>query len=445
MTTTDATLDLGFSIDGVASPLRAVALEGREAISELFAFHVTVTLDDEHAHLGDVLGRKAKLQMDVGTRARTIHGVVSRVEEDDDAGGPIAAYRVTLQPSAYLLCLRLDCRIFQDRTAPEDHRGALLRAAGFAEGEYRSSFLHGAYRRREQCVQYRETDWSFLMRLLESEGIFRFFEQGDDDQDRLVFADTPFAHPRIAEPSSIPYRRASGALAAGEHVQRFRVAEALRPGRVELRGHSFLEPSCSGWRAWRAGAPSPSTTRRPRSPRPRSATSSPASGWSRRTSRAARRTARASAPPCAPVTSSASRRSGRVRALNRDWLATSAEHHATVPAKGTGAPPSYRSRASRPSPLDVVAAPALQSCRRRARWCEASRRPWWSARPAKGTIHTDALGRVKVQFHWDRRGPRRREQLLLGPREGLGLGGPRVRRALHAARRPAGAGGLRRR
>ncbi len=66
MTTPDATLDLGFSIDGLASPLRVVALEGREAISELFAFHVTVALDDDHAHLGDVVGRKAKLQMDDG-------------------------------------------------------------------------------------------------------------------------------------------------------------------------------------------------------------------------------------------------------------------------------------------------------------------------------------------------------------------------------------------
>jgi type VI secretion system secreted protein VgrG len=390
VTTPAKTLDLGFSIEGVASSLRVVALEGREAISELFAFHVTIALDDEHAHLDDVVGRKATLRMDLGPRARTIHGVVSRVEDDD--GGSISVHRVTLSPPAYLLSLRQDCRIFQDRSAPEIIE-SVLRAAGFAEGDYRL-VLHGAYRRREQCAQYRETDWSFLLRLLESEGIFCFFEPREGDRDALVFSDTPFVHPRIAEPSSLPYRRAGGAIAVGEHVHRFRVAEALRPGSVELRGHSFLKPQLRLESAARAGA----ITIHDAPP----AFDSPEAGDKLARIRleqedATRRVARGESISTAvrPGHVFGLAESGR-DALNRDWLVTAAEHHATVPASGVG---SYTNRFTC-IPADVPFRAPTQTPRPVVRGVQTA----VVVGPPGETIHCDALGRVKVRLHWDREG-----------------------------------------
>jgi type VI secretion system secreted protein VgrG len=385
VTTPAATLDLGFSIEGVASPLRVVALEGREAISELFAFHVTIALDDEHAHLEDVVGRTATLRMDLGPRARTIHGVVSRVEDDD--GGPTSAHRVTLSPSAYLLSLRQDCRIFQDRSAPEIIE-SVLRAAGFAGGDHRL-FLHGTYRPREQCAQYRETDWSFLLRLLESEGIFCFFEQREGDGDVLVFSDTPFVHTRIAEPSSLPYRRAGGAVAAGEHVHRFRVAEALRPGSVELRGHSFLKPQLRLESAARAGA----ITIHDAPP----AFDSPEAGDKLARIRleqedAARRVARGESTSAAvrPGHVFGLVESGR-DALNRDWLVTAVEHHATAG--------SYTNRFTC-IPADVPFRAPTQTPRSVVRGVQTA----VVIGPPGETIHCDALGRVKVRLHWDREG-----------------------------------------
>jgi type VI secretion system secreted protein VgrG len=376
VTTPDAALDLGFSIEGIASPLRVVAIEGREAISELYAFHVTIAVEDDHDHLDDLVGRKAKLRMDSGPRARTIHGVVSRVEEDDSQG-PLFSLRVTLSPSAYLLSLRHDCRIFQDRTAPEVIE-AVLRAAGFSEGDYRL-FLHGTYRRREQCAQYRETDWSFLMRLLESEGIFCFFEQGDDGRDALVFADTEFVHPRIAEPSILPYRRAQGAIAAGEHVQRFRVADALRAGSVALRGHSFLKPQLQLESTARAGA----ITIHDAPP----AFDAPEVGDKLARLRmeqedAARRVAHGESV-CSAL------RAGHVFALsessrdasNRDWLVTSVEHHATV----TG----YDNRFTC-IPSDVPFRAQTQTPRPVVRGVQTA----VVVGPPGETIHCDALGRV---------------------------------------------------
>jgi type VI secretion system secreted protein VgrG len=83
-------------------------------------------------------------------------------------------------------------------------------------------------------VRYRESDFVFISRLMEEEGIGYFFEHQEDNH-VLVLADAPAAHAPIEGESTLVFRPPLGALAMGEHVSRFRYAEKVRSGKVTLR------------------------------------------------------------------------------------------------------------------------------------------------------------------------------------------------------------------
>ncbi len=148
------------------------------------------------------------------------------------------------------------------------------------------------------------------------------------------------------------------------------MAEALRPGSVALRGHSYANPLRGLESA--AGAGAITVHDAP------SAFSTPEVGDKLARLRleqedVARRLAHGDGTCAAlrPGYVFGLAESGR-EALNRDWLVTSAEHHATVPAPGADAPASYRNRfAAIPSDVPF----RTPGRRRRARWCGASRRP----------------------------------------------------------------------
>ncbi len=190
---------------------------------------------------------------------RLIHGVVSRFAHGD-AGRRLSVYVVTLVPATSRMRLRTDSRIFQKLTVPEILADVFERA-GFGRVDRRAdrpggprrapsgyeTRLAGAYLPRENCVQYRESDWDFANRLMEEEGIHYFFEH-DASSHVLAISDRPVEHLPIAAGSpsgggdAIPYRPAGGALAPGEHVYRFQIAEELRPSRVVVSDYDFERP-----------------------------------------------------------------------------------------------------------------------------------------------------------------------------------------------------------
>lgn len=227
-------------IEGTTEPFDVVALSAREAVGELFVVELSVGLADPESTdtpLDELLGRGAEVSLG-GADERVLHGVVRRVE-DDARGGAAGSLRVTVAPRAIALALREDCRVFENRTVPEV-LAAVCDDAGLGSRDVRFA-LRAPYRASELTVQYRESDWAFVSRLMEEAGIFCFFEH-DAGHDVLVFADTSDALERIPEPSRLALRGDMGALQDDEHVARFVHVEELRPGRVSLRGHSVMQP-----------------------------------------------------------------------------------------------------------------------------------------------------------------------------------------------------------
>ncbi|WP_437498731.1 type VI secretion system Vgr family protein [Sorangium sp. So ce1099] len=388
-----------FQIDGLEPELRVSRFEGREGISELFHFDVLVASQDKDIAFADVVGKQARLTWQVGEQPRHLHGVVASFEQGEE-GKRLTAYHVTVVPDVARLKHRRNSRIFQALSTPEIIEN-VLRAAGIPSKGYRF-LLSGAYRTREYCVQYRESDFAFLSRLLEEEGICYFFEH-DEEGHVLVFADNPAAHGPIAGESTVVFRPPLGALYQGEHVSRFRYAERVRSGKVTLRDYNFKKPGLSLESNAQADADDdlevydyPGDY------------DAPGAGSSLARIRleqlqTTRKTGSGDSvcPRFVPGQTFTLAEHGR-EAFNREYLLVSVHHHGHEPvvdAVPEGDAAAYGNR-FQVVPSDVPFRPPSVT-------------PWPTIKgiqtaivvgPPGEEVYTDEHGRIKVQFHWDREG-----------------------------------------
>ncbi len=229
-------------IDGLAAATHVVRFDGTEAISELFQFEVLLTSSDRMIRLADVSGKNATLTIEPADGApRHVNGIVSRFRHVED-GKNVSVYHATLVPKLWRLRHRYDSRIFQDLAVP-DILAKVLDGAGLSGSNYRLA-LSGSHPVREYCVQYRESDFAFMSRLMEEEGIMYFFEHTQNGH-VLVIADSKAACTPITSPSTIAFRATLGAMARSESVSRFSCTEEVQPGKVTLNDFNFKKPSLS--------------------------------------------------------------------------------------------------------------------------------------------------------------------------------------------------------
>jgi type VI secretion system secreted protein VgrG len=235
-------LALEFEIEGVSKPLRVVRIAGTEGLSELFHFNITLaSAEARPSALKDIAGSKATLTLIGGGTERHLRGIVSQFRQGA-SGARHLVYHAVLVPSVYALVHRVDARIFQEKSVPDIVK-KVLEDAGLGGADYQLA-LEKSYEPREYCVQYCESDWAFISRLLEEEGIYYFFEHGDSAT-KLVIADAPSAHESIADPSTVPFRPPTAAMASVEAVLRLEAVEEMCSGKVTLRDYNFEKPSLS--------------------------------------------------------------------------------------------------------------------------------------------------------------------------------------------------------
>ncbi len=219
--------------------LRVLSFHGTEGISELYRFDIVIGSRDHEIDLDAVVGQDAKLTWKDKEGDRCVHGIVCRFEQTGRAG-QFANYQARLVPKVWLLTLRRQSRIFQNKTVP-DILKEVLDKAGITADLY-DFRLKGSHKAREYCVQYRESDWNFASRLMEEEGIFYFFEHTEDAH-KLVMADVSSVHEPTPGNSNIPFRDVGLGVGEQEQISRFRYSVQIRHGAVTLRDFDFKKPS----------------------------------------------------------------------------------------------------------------------------------------------------------------------------------------------------------
>jgi type VI secretion system secreted protein VgrG len=412
----DDSARFGITINGPGVALRVARFEGWEAISSLFEFLITVYCDDGALDLEHIVGEEAVFSMhgDDG-HAREIRGIVADIVQGH-AGHQATAYEVRLVPGVAPLALGSDYRVFTDMRAGEIALAVLSGVdSRFVErrgGEIGAQVMHdirvfgsGDVRPdrgvREYCVQFGESDWSFLNRLLEEEGAFSYF---DAEHTKLVLADDSGAAPPIAGVATLPFREPTGALAHGEHVFRFHAGERLRPGRVSVGDHCFEWPrvdllACErgddGGRGRAEIYEYPGRHDMPQVARARARVG--LERWQAERRRAEGESACVRLSPGHVFTLEHHPRAD----FNGGWFLTHVEHRGHEPVMGEdhGDEPRYENR-FRAIPASVRYRPALVTPKPSVRGVQTA----VVTGPPGEAIYTDRYGRVRVQFHWDRRG-----------------------------------------
>jgi type VI secretion system secreted protein VgrG len=217
-------------------------LTGIEAISSLFSYELNLlAYENDSIVFKDIVGQKVTITLNLpdGT-PRYINGYVSRFTQGGTDARLFTHYHAQVVPWLWFLTRQADCRIFQNLAVP-DIISQVFNLFDFKD--FRLS-LKGSYPQLEYCVQYRETSFNFVSRLMEEFGIFYYFDHSTEGKHTMVLADQSSTLP--ACPSSpVSYDTQVGGLEDPEVISNWHVGQEVRTGKYTVTDYNFITPSTS--------------------------------------------------------------------------------------------------------------------------------------------------------------------------------------------------------
>jgi hypothetical protein len=168
-------------------------ISGEEFISGLFYFTLEMISKDSAIDFTQIVGKTVTVSIALadGTK-RHINGHVAKFGHGGSSDVH-SYYFAEIVPWLWMLSLTKDSKIFQEKTVVEIIT-SIFDDAGFTD--YKNSTT-ATYTAREYCVQYQESAFNFVSRLMEDEGIFYFFEH-TEDKHTLVLGDDSSAYQDVA-------------------------------------------------------------------------------------------------------------------------------------------------------------------------------------------------------------------------------------------------------
>jgi type VI secretion system secreted protein VgrG len=382
-------LDLG----DTRLPVREI--RGVEAISTCFKLDLLLRAESLPGDPDELVTTAAAVHLARGSEhVRSIHGVVTEIAAGAAVRG-LSEVRVTVEPQLALLRHRTDFRVFRDKTAPEIIEEVLGRAGIRKGGALASGLelrLSRSYAKRPYCVQCQESDFDFVHRLMEDEGIHYFFREHEG----LVLGDTAASYQAAIGAKLLPFRGGQG---LDGHDDDAIIAVARRAkatvGKVSLKDFDLDKPSLD----LSVSAQGPSEGGPEAYDYP-GEYSDPAVGQ-------AKAQVRAEAHACAAAGFAGESTSGKLApghtltiegtpagAGDGDHVITRVKHAWKREAQGFSCAFESLDAQTAFRPLLQTPVPTL-----------VNPMSGFVTGPAGEDIHTDAQGRVKVHFHWDRLQP----------------------------------------
>jgi len=217
-------------------------LSGREAISESFELELTLLGTDARIDRSRLLGQPVTVTIPTQSllSSRYINGKVTRVavSATELSGTRYAVYTLTVEPDLWPMKRDRNLRIFQGQTVPQIVKTLL--------SEYQVNLedkLTGSYRTWEYCVQYQESSFAFISRLMELEGIAYHFKH-EADRHTLVLTDAEGSFEPFGGYEIIPYHQTpSGGSTSEEGISQWALSDSVTPGIYSLDDYDFRKPN----------------------------------------------------------------------------------------------------------------------------------------------------------------------------------------------------------
>ncbi|MDR5821969.1 type VI secretion system tip protein TssI/VgrG, partial [Caballeronia sp. LZ043] len=216
------------------------SMTGNEALSTLFDFEVQLVSGDASLDLKSALGKSLTLEIQPQVGAlRYLDGQITRFEFNgrETLTSRSYIYTATVRPSLWYLTRSVNCRIFQEKTVVE-----IIQEVFSAYGFPVTNRLGATYRTWGYCTQFQETDFAFVSRLMEQEGIYYYFTH-QMGQHTLVLADDMSGHDALPDYASLPYLAPDQiALPETEGVDRWHTEDNVTTGRYVVDDYDFRKP-----------------------------------------------------------------------------------------------------------------------------------------------------------------------------------------------------------
>ena len=215
------------------------AMQGMDGMSTLSDYTVRLLHRSMQVDVRALLGKSLTLTINTAAEPRYVNGVIASfalVGQEGDVERYFV-YEARVAPWFWLATHKKEFRIYQNQSVPETIKQVL------APYGYAFEFdLVESYAPRVYCVQYDETDFQFISRLLEAEGIHYYFRH-EQDKHTLVMSDEVQNHKPVDGYEHVPYFTEDKlTLPQQDYMTHVAVFQDLRPGQYTTNDYNFTTP-----------------------------------------------------------------------------------------------------------------------------------------------------------------------------------------------------------
>ena len=213
------------------------SFSGYEGLSAGFGFQLELLSDDSAVKLKTAMGQSATIEIELATgSSRFINGHVLSFGSNGSDGG-MCRYSAVIGSWLSLLEQRFDSRIYQDQTVEQVISQVFSRYEGLAKYEFR---VQRTLKPHSYITQYRESDRHFVMRLLEHEGLFFYFEHTADSH-TLIILDDSSALPALPEQPQVRFHTASITETA-DSITHWSATRELQSSKISVQTFDYRQP-----------------------------------------------------------------------------------------------------------------------------------------------------------------------------------------------------------
>ncbi|MBE0442957.1 type VI secretion system tip protein VgrG [Psychrobacter sp. FME13] len=216
--------------------LSFVELKGVEGLSSLYEYRLVLTSKNPNLAATDIIGQTIAVTIDTKGGERVLNGLVTDfgyLSEDEDEQS-YHLYTCIMRPNMWYLTQRHDSRVFVDKDILEITR-TILDEFGFP---YEIQCLN-SYRKYGHSTQYQETSFNYLNRLFEQEGLYYYFTHTEGNN-TLIIVDDNSAHSPIQGRATIPYHSAvTPGTPDKNYIDIWQQSDRLATKKVNVNDHSY--------------------------------------------------------------------------------------------------------------------------------------------------------------------------------------------------------------
>jgi type VI secretion system secreted protein VgrG len=224
---------------------QVVAIDGYESLGSTYRFVIDLVSSNLQIDLDELIQKNASLVLSPWNASQsTFHGIITQVESSDHVSGEKMMYRVVLEPRVVQLAYSIRNVAYSDEMsglATYDILKKILESNGLTNHiDFDLSKLNPISRKRSFVMQYQESDFDFMHRWLEFDGVFYYFVQDNvTNREKIVFIDNNITFPGD---NKILKFRPYGSIAIDQYqnsLTHFNELHQVVIGKVHLQNYNF--------------------------------------------------------------------------------------------------------------------------------------------------------------------------------------------------------------